>query len=520
MKYLRKTLLPVLLMIPVIFISCDKDDDGYTDPVDPSPTELNSKTYTLGAVGGSGISGTAKFIENDNATLSIELDLQNTSSGNTHPAHIHINTAAEGGGIALTLDPVDGSTGKSTTTFTTLDDGTPVTYQSLLDFDGYINVHLSPTELSTLIAQGDIGQNALTGVSKEYILGAVAVAEIDGTATFHERENGEALAVVQLNNTPAGGQHPGHIHMNTAAEGGGIAFTFNPVNGDTGIGKTNVATLDDGAVFGYDQVLQYNGYINIHLSADQLSTLVAQGDIGQNELTGQKMSYDLTEKDVAGISGTVEFAERVNESTLVTISLVGTPAGGSHPAHIHENDIATTGNIIVGLNPVNGDTGISKTQVASLVGGTAIKYSEFLTLNAYINVHLSDTDLATLVAQGNIGSNAGNGSGSSESKSYNVTNSGATAYVFNGEGLSNANNPDLTFKRGGTYTFNVNTPGHPFLINSVQGTGTANTYSSGVTNNGAVSGSITFVVPADAPDTLYYNCEFHGSMTGTITITN
>jgi hypothetical protein len=43
--------------------------------------------------------------------------------------------------------------------------------------------------------------------------------------------------------------------MNSAAKGGGIAFTFNPVNGDTGISKTNVSKLNDGAAFGYDQVL-------------------------------------------------------------------------------------------------------------------------------------------------------------------------------------------------------------------------------------------------------------------------
>jgi hypothetical protein len=33
--------------------------------------------------------------------------------------------------------------------------------------------------------------------------------------------------------------------MNTAVEGGGIAFTFKPVNGDTGISATNVSKLND-----------------------------------------------------------------------------------------------------------------------------------------------------------------------------------------------------------------------------------------------------------------------------------
>jgi DNA-binding Xre family transcriptional regulator len=58
------------------------------------------------------------------------------------------------------------------------------------------------------------------------------------------------------------------------------------VNGDTGISKTNVSKLNDGAAFGYDQVLTYDGYINFHKV--RLNVLVAQGDIGQNELTGKK----------------------------------------------------------------------------------------------------------------------------------------------------------------------------------------------------------------------------------------
>jgi hypothetical protein len=510
MKYLSKKLFYLLIAIPFLLLSCSKDDAV------PEPMVVNSKVYDLGTVGSSGASGTATFTENSDATLSIELQLTNTTAGTMHPAHIHINTAAEGGTIALTLNPVDGATGKSTTTFKTLDDGTTITFQGLLDFDGYINVHLSATNLATLIAQGDIGQNALTGVSKVYPLGSVAVPNISGTATFFKRVNGEALSIVKLNNTPAGGMHPGHIHANTAAQGGGIVFTFNPVNGDTGISTTNISNLDNGNTFGYDQLITYNGYVNFHLSATNLATLVAQGDIGQNELTGRKTTYALAGKDVAGVSGSVELAERVNQTTLVTIKLVGTTAGGIHPAHIHENNVATSGNIIAGLNAVNGETGISKTQVATLVGGAAVTYTQFLSKAAYVNVHLSDASMGTIIAQGDIGASVAG----AESKTYAVTNSGSSSYIFNGEGLTNSNNPNFTFKRGGTYTFNVNTPGHPFLINTVQGTGNTNKYTSGITNNGAVTGAITFTVPMNAPNTLYYNCEFHSSMTGTITITN
>jgi hypothetical protein len=44
-----------------------------------------------------------------------------------------------------------------------------------------INFHKSATELNVLVAQGDIGQNELTGISKAYSLGSVAVPTIDGT---------------------------------------------------------------------------------------------------------------------------------------------------------------------------------------------------------------------------------------------------------------------------------------------------------------------------------------------------
>jgi hypothetical protein len=42
--------------------------------------------------------------------------------------------------------------------------------------------------------------------------------------------------------------------------------------------------------------------------------------------------------------------------------------------------------------------------VATLVGGAAVTYTQFLTQN-HVNVHLSTGAMATIVAQGNIGSN-------------------------------------------------------------------------------------------------------------------
>jgi hypothetical protein len=96
---------------------------------------------------------------------------------------------------------------------------------------------------------------------------------------------------------------------------------------------------------------------------------------------------------------------------------------------------------------------------------------------------------------------------------FQVTNSGASSYTIDG-----ASNPTLTLVRGQSYFFTVNASGHPFWIKTAQTTGTGDQYNSGVTNNGAAVGGISFTVPNDAPSTLYYICQFHGSMTGTISV--
>jgi hypothetical protein len=67
----------------------------------------------------------------------------------------------------------------------------------------------------------------------------------------------------------------------------------------------------------------------------------------------------------------------------------------------------------------------------------------------------------------------------------------------------------------------VNASGHPFWIQTVSGAySSGNVYSGGVTNNGAEVGTIIWEVPFDAPDNLYYACQYHSSMAGSITVSN
>lgn len=332
--------------------------------------------FNLMGVNNSGDMGTATFaLREDGATI-VTLNLTVTSIGNSHPSHIHFNTATEGGGIAVGLTPVDGATGESVTVVTELENGTSISYEELVAFDGYINVHNSMDDLATILSQGDIGQNALTGESYTYMLGEKDVAGVSGTFSLFERRNGEALGIVALTGTMAGNQHPGHIHFNSALEGSGIAYSFNPVDGATGMSVNNIAMLDDGIPITYTELLDYDGYVNIHNSMSDLATLLAQGDIGANELTDEIASYDLAEVDQAGTLGTITFMERKDGSTLSKIELMNTIPGDMHPTHIHENSAAEGGPILFTFNQVNGDTGLSRTNIKMLDNGMVISYSD------------------------------------------------------------------------------------------------------------------------------------------------
>ena len=105
--------------------------------------------------------------------------------------------------------------------------------------------------------------------------------------------------------------------------------------------------------------------------------------------------------------------------------------------------------------------------------------------------------------------------GISITANYVITSPLGGSYSVNGT----SGNPTLTLLRGHTYVFTVNAGGHPFWLQTTSGAyNSANTYATGVTNGGEDVGGITFTVPANAPDNLYYICQFHASMNGIITI--
>ena len=120
---------------------------------------------------------------------------------------------------------------------------------------------------------------------------------------------------------------------------------------------------------------------------------------------------------------------------------------------------------------------------------------------------------------------------------HNITigDIGGNKYLFNND--TSEPQPTITLIKGMTYYFNLNISGHPFhLQTSGNGYNSSNSYtshssyssgylshSSGVSDGnaqGKTSGILTFSVPYNAPDTLYYQCQYHSGMFGIFNIVN
>ncbi len=130
-------------------------------------------------------------------------------------------------------------------------------------------------------------------------------------------------------------------------------------------------------------------------------------------------------------------------------------------------------------------------------------------ISTFTNVSIGETITAT--------SYSGGGDGSLVAAKWTLGANGTDHYTFTGPGgLSAADDPTIYLARGQTYEFVNNSGGsHPFQIRVSDG---GSAYNTGVTNNGASSGTIKFEVPFAAPNTLVYQCTSHSSMLGNIVI--
>ncbi len=146
------------LMLLALFISiqgCKNNDEvnGVIDRTDPA----NSVTYQLVGATNSNISGEVTFARNHDNTSTVFVRLEGASE-DLHPTAIHYNSLEEGGSQAIRLNTCICL--ESETVVTRLDDGTSISFDELIRFDGHLNVFESEVLSDVIIAQTNIGSNA------------------------------------------------------------------------------------------------------------------------------------------------------------------------------------------------------------------------------------------------------------------------------------------------------------------------------------------------------------------------
>lgn len=419
------------LLLALFMLSCT--DDGPTsaiyEPATPALPEFDIRqvTYSLDAISNdgevpNGVNATAIFQElSDNQTLvTLELNDGSTESGLTHTAHIHNNDAETGGGIAFFLGPIDGLKGSPGNSVYVLD----ASFDDLLEFNGYINIHENNSNLGTILSQGNIGANAdveieesdLTPIenpqTKEYSLNAkqndgLLSDGAEALAIFQELTATKTLVKLELVNgtTETELSHTAHIHVNNVVLGGGIAYFLGPIDGLEGSSGTSYAIVDES----FDFLTDFDGYINIHESNSNLGTIVSQGNIGANEnlTTLRSASFELSANSnsgavSAGVGGTATFWELNDKKTIVTLKLTeSTGASVVHTSHIHFNSAEVGGGIAYFLTPIDGtDPDASSARVINE------SFDKLIEFDGHINIHESVENIGTIVSQGNIGPNA------------------------------------------------------------------------------------------------------------------
>ena len=256
-------------------------------------------------------------------------------------------------------------------------------------------------------------------------------------------------------------------------------------------------------------------------------------------LTDPTNAQDAATKKYVDENTLTSFGIGADDSTIRNVS------AGESIKIIGGTNVTTTsdveGNITINAS---GDNAFGTIQVAGQNNVVADTTSDALTLVAGTNVTMT-TDSGTDTITINASSGASNLNQLSDvsisspeegqmlvynGTNWVQTNSPTYRYVFTaidandyqvgGPGLSGTpNDPDLYFRKGNTYYLdNSGTGGaHPLLIKTTPGTGTGNQYTTGV--SGSANGVVIFEVPFNAPSTLYYQCQFHINMVGTINIT-
>jgi cytoskeletal protein CcmA (bactofilin family) len=306
----------------------------------------------------------------------------------------------------------------------------------------------------------------------------------------------------------------------------------------------------------------YSGY-SVSLSSDGSIVAIGaykndgnsgQGDDDRGHVRVYKYDYlnsnwDLTFPEIDGKAAGGEFGHSVSLSSDGSVVAIGAPYTYDHESsysgfvQVYQKPTASHTLVLrdISFNGIptapTALSGTNTTQIATTafvtdaVNNGGLDPDSDLNLNAGLSVGGDVSFNSKLFVNGDISLNGGlfipdksinvaalKNNSDTTNKTFVITAGGG---VYSIDGVTQ---DTLLLYRGLKYVFDVNDSSigsHPFYIQTTSGTYTSsNVYNEGVTNNGATSGTIEFIIPDDAPNTLYYVCGSHSGMGGTINIQN
>lgn len=344
----------------------------------------------------------------------------------------------------------------------------------------------------------------------------------DAVASFTYNKDSNTLSVLGVVSSQ------GNTVSGNLITSGQVSATGNITGGNL-IGTNIVGTLTTAAQNNITSVGTLSSLsVTANVAGGNLTTsgqVSAVGNIrtANNLSVGQSVNVggDVTATTYTGTSASLSGNVRTGGTVSATGNITGNfiLGNGSQLTGVATNSIQNgNSNVLIGSSA--GNVSINVNGISPVTIFTPLGQTTTGVISATGNINSGGIVSATgnITATGNISGNCilGNASQlSNVGQSFRVTNVDSSNYIFNGV----ATDPTINLTRGQTYYFNMaagNT--HPMWIKTAPTLGTGDAYNDGVTNNGIARGLLTFQVPWDAPSLLYYQCQLHAGMGGSLQI--
>src|SRR5210317_1631810 len=519
-------------------------NDGTGDNLRDGANKINlnfDEIYT--AIGdGSTVDGTIKIADDSStvATISANGETLRVLGGTG------IDTTISGNDLTIAVDPASVLTASGTTTLTnkTIALGSNTISGTTAEF----NTALTDNDFATLAGSESLTNKDLTGSGNTF----PTITLIDDTSTTDAVSLGESLRLTGgtgITSVVGSNEVTFNIDSTVATLTGSQELTNKTINASSNtisnivnanlsgtaaisnanLANPNVTIGDDTITLGGTQTTITNlsldgatGTIDLTSSGNKLRFNYAGTGAFPNEVTYEGMfAYDTTgnEAYVADAGG---WTKLLNENSSVSshadVNITGIANGyilqwSSAQARFNAVANASASTLTVSDDSSTQDVINLGTQVLGFLGGLGVS----TTIDA--GAETITTTVDTGVYKGSYKNTAAH---------INVTNSGSSAYLFNSH--YTGNNPSLHLSPGKTYAFHLNVSGHPFHLQTVSGAySSGNAYTTGLTHiatDGTIttgasallkeSGTLYYEIPSGSDTTIYYACQYHSGMAGSI----